>query len=234
MYVVKCIALNGAQAVRSGNIYDENYKWKYNEVGKVSDDVIAFYLNHSDSFSVLGKDGALSSSDGLEVVTGLSASDSVDGILHQTTFVLSAVALSITDALAYASKKLFTFPAGRIELIGVTSSLAFAVTTTRASTINASASMTYGLGSAAASNATLATTMVDMTPKTTQLLDGAVAAYTIAKGAALAASAQFDGTSTPVPMYFNAAFETGTDIDADGAIAISGSIAATWANLGDY
>lgn len=235
-YTVRCIAPHGTNLRRSVNTLDENSLWLYGEVGKVDDALIGNYSNHTDSFTVLGHDGPLTT--GVEVVTGLSAIDVFDGITHQTTFNLSAMALTVTDALAYASKKLFTFTEGRINVLGVTSSLAFAVTTDRTDvtgTINDSASLTYALGSVAASNITLSSTMVDLLPKTTKILDGVAAAYTTVSTAALGApAAQFDGTTTPQPVYLNVGFETNTQIDHDGILNITGHVTVTWTNLGDY
>lgn len=170
---------------------------------------------------------------GVAAGTGVTASEK-GGLVHRTRLTLAAAPIVVTDALAYGGQKVYDFPEGRILVLGATCSLAFAVTTARASTINDSAALKFALGSATASNATLATTMVDLIPKTSKTLDGAVAAYTTAVGAALAASAQFDGTGTPLDAYLNLAFETNTDIDGDGTIAINGTIDLTWINLGDY
>lgn len=166
--------------------------------------------------------------------TGVVASEQGDGVRHQTVLRLTDAPLTVTDALAYASQKIYDFPAGRILIEGVTSSLQFGVTSTRASTINDSAAMDWSVGSAAASSTTLATTMVDLVPKQDKTLDGVADAYTTAQGAALAASAQFDGTSTALDAYLNVAFPTTTDIDADGTLKISGTITISWVQLGDY
>lgn len=156
------------------------------------------------------------------------------GIVNSTLLTLTDQTIAVTDALAYASQKIYDFPAGRILLLGCVSYLKWGVTTARASTINDNASLTYAIGSAAASNVTLSGTMVDMHPKTTEVLDGAVAAYTAQVGAALAAAAQFDGTGTAIDAFLNVGFETGTDIDADGTLKVSGTIQLTWLNLGDF
>lgn len=235
MYLVKCISAKGASVPKTAETNNHVVNnWAPGQIDYVEDSQINRYIKSTDVFTILGQSGVVGSSTGLESVAGLTAVNNISvGGVNQTTFTLAAVALSITDALAYAGKKLFTFPQGRLDILGCVASLAFAVTTARASTINDSASMTYGLGSAAASNVTLATTMQDILPVTTKLLDGAVAAYTTASKAALAASAQWDGRTTAVPFYLNASFVTGTDIDADGAIAINGSFTVTWVNLGN-
>ncbi len=187
------------------------------------------------------------SSDGIEIIgtttlagvgavagTGNVASESGDGVVHKTTITLSAMELAVTDALAYASQKLYDFPAGRILILGTTGSLAWAVTTVRADTINDNAAMDWSVGSAAASSVTLATTMVDLLPKVDKTLDGSVAAFTSASTGALSASAQFDGTGTALDAYLNVSFPTTTDIDADGTLNVTGTVTITWINLGDF
>jgi len=210
--------------------------WQAGTVQQVDAGLIGYYQEHSDVFTILGGDGALT--EGVEVLTGLTAVNVTQSLVQQVNFTLTDVAITVTDALAYASKKIFTFPAGRILLLGVTASLKWAVTTDRAATtgtINDSALLTWAIGSVAASNITLSSTMVDMLPKLTKVLDGAAAAYTAtASTGALAASAQFDGTTTPVPVYLNVGFETNTDIDHDGILNTKGSIIMTYLNLGDY
>lgn len=173
---------------------------------------------------------------GAAAATGNVASESM-GVVNKTLLTLSAVAIAVTDANAYGGVKLYDFPEGRILILGVTSSIQWAVTTDRTAssgTINDSASLTWALGTAVASNATLATTMVDLIPKTTKVLAAATTALNTASTAALAASAQFDGTGTAKDAYLNAAFETGTDIDNDGTLTATGTILMHWILLGDY
>lgn len=165
--------------------------------------------------------------------TGLSVVTTGSGGTYRTVFTFSAMQITVTDALAYASQKIFDFAPGKIRMKGGTASLAFAVLTARASTINDSAAMDWSLGSAAASNVTLASTMVDFIAKQDKTLDGAVAAYTTAQAADIASEATFDGTSSAVDLYLNVSFPTGTDIDADGTLAVNGTITLLYENWGD-
>ena len=48
------------------------------------------------------------------------------------------------------------------------------------------------------------------------------------------ASAQFDGTTTPAPVYLNTAYATTTDVDADATQTISGTVNLVWVYLGDF
>jgi hypothetical protein len=164
---------------------------------------------------------------------GLSAVTTGSGGQYKTVITLKAMSITVTDALAYASQKLFDFAAGKIRIKGGTASLAFAVTSARAGTINDSAAMDWAIGTVAASNVTLDTTMVDVVAKQDKTLDGAVAAYTSAQAADVAAAATHDGTSTPIDIFLNVSFPTGTEIDADGTLAVNGTITLLWENWGD-
>jgi hypothetical protein len=161
-------------------------------------------------------------------VTGLTRRTFGGNGVYRTLFTFNAMSITVTDALAYASKKIFDFPIGRINIKGGRASLAFAVTSARAGTINDSAAMDWSVGTAAASATTLATTMVDIVAKQDHTLDGAVAAYTAAVAADVAAAAAYDGTGTAKDAYLNVAFPTGTDIDGDGTLAVRGTIELHW------
>jgi len=153
---------------------------------------------------------------------------------YRIVLTFNAMPISVTKALSYASQKLVDFPAGRLQIDGGTASLAFAVTSARVSTINDNAVLSWGLGTAAASSVTLATTMVNVVPQTNKTLDGAVAAYTTPSNVNAAAVAVYDGTTTPVDVYLNVAFPTATDIDADGTLAVNGTITLIASLFGDY
>jgi hypothetical protein len=166
-------------------------------------------------------------------VAGLTRTIKGGGGSYQLIFTFKAMAISVTDALAYASQKLFDFPQGRVYIKGGTATLAFAVTSARAGTINDNAAMDWSVGTAAASATALATTMVDIVAKQDHTLDGAVAAYTAAITANAEAAAFFDGTATAKDIYLNVSFPTGTDIDADGTLAVNGTITLNVEVMGD-
>lgn len=165
-------------------------------------------------------------------VSGLKRSTTGRAGVYRTVFTFTDMPITVTDALAYASQKIFDFPLGRINIKGGRASLAFAVTSARAGTINDSAAMDWAVGTAAASNITLAGTMLDIVAKQDHTLDGAVAAYTAAVAANVAAAATYDGTGTAKDAYLNVSFPTNTEIDADGTLAVTGSIELHWENWG--
>jgi len=78
--------------------------------------------------------------------SGLSVATTGSGGSYRTVITLTAMAIAVTDALAYASQKIFDFEAGFIRIKGGSASLAFAVTSARASTINDSAAMDWAVG----------------------------------------------------------------------------------------
>ena len=164
----------------------------------------------------------------------VTASELGNGVVHKTVLTLAATPLAITDANAYGSQQLYDFPEGRILVLGCTASIQFAVTSERASTINDDAAFDWALGTVAASNVTLGTTMVDLLPKVDKTLDATDDELHTASTGALAASAQFDGTGTAKEMHLNGSFPTGTDIDGDGTMTATGTVTVTWVNLGDF
>lgn len=178
-------------------------------------------------------------------VTGL-AMDTFhgNGPIKQTLFTLTAMPMTITDALAYASQKLGTFPEGRIHVLDCITSLAMTTTSTIASTLNAAAVVSHGIGSAPASSITLATTMMNMMPGSGEAVNNITASSTInvasatvtGKLAAVSAAhlgAILDGTGTAVPIYLNLGIPTNTEIDADATVTITGTILITWMCTGD-
>ncbi|MER8753630.1 hypothetical protein NKH57_31310 [Mesorhizobium sp. M1050] len=164
---------------------------------------------------------------------GLKAVTTGQGGSYRTVFTFAGMQVPVADALAYAGQKIFDFTEGKVRIKGGTARLQFAVLGIRAATINDNAALTWSLGSAAASSATLAGTMVNVLASTARTLDGAGAALSTASSADIAAAATLDGTTTPVDLYLNLAFATGTDIDADGTIAVTGTITLLWENWGD-
>lgn len=178
--------------------------------------------------------GAYTALNGALVAALTSVNEQQGFSVHTTVITLSATSVPVTDALAYAGIELYDFPEGRILILGATGTVQWAVTSTRASTINDSASLTWGLGTATASAATLATTMQDLLPVTTKVLSAATTALNTASTVPLAASTQFDGTATAKKAFLNASFATGTDIDGDGTMTATGTITIVWAFLGDY
>lgn len=167
------------------------------------------------------------------VGTNVSAVEyGTDGIVHKTVLSLAAVAQVITNTTAeYAGSLIYTFPQGRILVLGALASVAQTTTTTIATSISAGATGAMGLGSATASATSLTSTMVNMMPSTAYTSSATINVAAAVANGALAASAQIDGTATPVPVYFNTAIATGS---IDGGQTFTGTVTLSWINLGDY
>lgn len=156
------------------------------------------------------------------------------GGFNRIVLTLDNVPQAVVNGTEYQSTKIYTFPEGRILVLGVTATLRQKTTSVLASTLNASSTGAIALGSAAASNVSLSGTMVDMLPSTAFTSSATINVAGTAVSAALAASAQFNGTTTAIPVYLNTAYATTTDVDADATQTISGTVTMCWVNLGDY
>ena len=156
------------------------------------------------------------------------------GAFYQTTLTLVDVPQAVVNGTEYQSTPLYTFPEGRIFVVGVTATLQQKTTSALASTLNASSTGAISLGTVAASSTTLSGTMVDLLPSTAFTSSATINVAGTAVSAALAAAAAFDGTSAAKVMRLNTAYATTTDVDADATQTISGTIVATWIFLGDY
>lgn len=161
------------------------------------------------------------------------------GAFRQLTLTLTNVPLSVTDASAYGSVKLLTLPEGQITLLsGIAKALAFTTTSAIASTLNSGVTVQYGLGTAAASATTLATTMINVAPGSGQTVPTFTSSTTInvastAVNSILAAPTNLDGTGTALPIYLNVAVGTATDIDGDATLTVSGTVILTFTCNGD-
>ena len=151
-----------------------------------------------------------------------------------TTLTLANVAQTVTNGTEYQGTKIYGFPAGRISILGVTATLQQKTTSALASTLNAGSTGAIALGTATASNVSLTGTMVDLLPSTAFTSSSTINVAGTAVSAALAAAAQFDGTSTAKDVYLNTAYATTTDVDGNATQTISGTVVITWINLGDY
>lgn len=199
-----------------------------------------------DGFTVLDQGGTVPTSPVGAVVSGLNITCAEEGYgpFRKTTLTFAATPLAITDALTYAGLKIYDFPAGRIRVLDCLASLAFTTTSVIASTLNSGVTVSYGFGSATASAATLATTMMNFMPGSGETVKSFTSSTTINVASAgvtglLAAvsaaqlGAILDGTATAVDMFLNLAVPTNTDIDGDSTLTVTGSLQFAWLNGGD-
>lgn len=194
------------------------------------------------SFKLVQNNGSLKVVEGVDgpdnygapSVSTVTAKHVAFGPLVQTTLTLANVAQSVVNGTEYQGTKIYDFPACRLSVLGCIATLQQKTTSALASTLNASSTGAIALGTATASNVSLTGTMVDLLPSTAFTSSATINVAGTAVSAALAAAAQFDGTSTAKDMYLNTAYATTTDVDADATQTISGTIVITWLNLGDY
>lgn len=179
--------------------------------------------------------GTAGSGAGAAAGTGVTATESGDSTVHQTTLTLvnTPVTVANTTGASFGSQKLYDFPEGRLLILGVTAY--FSTIDWSGQDIGATGSGDYSLGTTATADATLATTDVDLLPSSAMLDPFVAGVGSSNAGTALAASAQFDGTATPKDCYLNVIIDDADVADAASDIVLfTGTIKITWINLGDY
>lgn len=166
------------------------------------------------------------------VAAYVGSSDSTLGPVHQTLLTLSALPQTVVNGTEYQGTKVFTFPKGRILVLGVTATIAQTTTSDIASTLNSGKTGALALGTVVASNVALTSTMADLMPSTAYLTSTVINVPAAAVLGALVASAQFDGRATAKEMYVNTGYATTGDVDADATQTLAGTILVSWINLG--
>lgn len=175
---------------------------------------------------------------------GVTVAESGFGNFRRTILTLTNTPLSLTDALAYTSLKLYDFTAGRYRFFDCVASLAFTTTSTIASTLKSGVTCSWGIGTVAASSITLATTMMNLMPGSGETVKaftsstvinvaGTTVTGFLANIAAAQLAACINGTATDPDLYLNISVPTITDIDADAGLTVSGTIQLSYVNGGD-
>jgi hypothetical protein len=163
-------------------------------------------------------------------------------VIHKTIITLNSVPISMVDANNGGGTQIYTFPLGRIIVLGaMATGLQETTTTAIASTINSGVNLSVGLGTVQTTtqnSGTLATTQQDLVGQFTCVSSATINVAAAVCNGQLAASAQFDGTTTgsgPKKAFLNVGVPTATDIDADGTATFTGTITLYWIRLGpDY
>lgn len=170
------------------------------------------------------------------VVAGkCTAVEQLSGIIHKTILTLSLTGDNDLDLAGDADNgvgvKIYDFPAGRILLLGAM--IDAEVVCNDAFNANPNDVFKVGAGSVSATQAAegdLTLTEQDIIPATTIDTQGNTV-LTNALKAALAASAQFDGTSSALDLFINAAILNASTTKAV-TIALTGRLTLYWINLG--
>lgn len=208
-------------------------------LAKVALPVGAMLRVSGDGISVIDSSGqSLQSSAGAggtvgTVAANVSAVESGD-LVRKTVLTMTDVSVTVanTTGVSFGGTKIYDFPAGRILLLGVTAAnISFGLTDEgNATPIDGDMGGDIAIGSTAPDDGTLTDTDVDILPSTSidPISDGV-------DGAALAASAQFDGTTTPLDAYFNILIDDAdVEDEASDVLLVSGTVTMHWILLGDY
>lgn len=163
--------------------------------------------------------------------TGNTAAE-YQAALRKTVITFDDHSITMTDATtagSHGSTKIYDFPAGAIQVLGSSCDL---TTTAGAGGIDDAAEAVLSLGSATAGtdNATLTSTEADIIASYAGTLSSGTGVFT--KYGSLVAAA-FDGTTTPVDLYINAAVPDAGST-ADDTLTVAGTCTIAWANLGDF
>lgn len=183
--------------------------------------------------------GGSSSSGNGTAATGVTATETGVGAFHKTVLSFTALAMAISDANVGGGVKLYTFPEGNITILGAVATVAETTTSVLASTLNASAVLSAGIGSVQTTtqaSGTLVTTQQDIVNAFAVTASATInVAGAAANGKQLGTTTiRLDGTTTPQPIWLNAGVVTNTDIDADATSTWTGTVTVTWVQNGDY
>jgi len=121
--------------------------------------------------------------------------------------------------------QIYDFPEGRILVLGVT--VEDMTVAPLGNGFTGADGGDFGFGTTTAAGNNLETTEVNFCPATS--IDG----VTNVTDSALAASAQFDGTTTPVNLFANFQVDP-SDITNDVSLTFDATVTITWVNMGDY
>jgi hypothetical protein len=206
--------------------------WQAGTVQQIDTSLLPYYQEHADVFTILGGDGALT--ENVAVITGLTAASVTQSLVQQVTFTLANVGQTLPNTGQYIGTKLFTFPAGRINVLGCIATLQEKTTSAILGTLNAGKTGAVSLGTTVAASTTLDGTQADLLPSTAWISGATINVGGTAVSAALAVSCQLDGTTSAKELWLNSAVVTDGDLDADATISWTGSITITFLVLGDY
>lgn len=163
----------------------------------------------------------------------VSAVERGNSVVHKTVLTLTATPVTMRETEQGGGVKIYDFPEGRIVILGATGSIVPTTTSILASTLHASVTCNWGVGTVTQSNATLATTEQNITQVAAFTSSATINVAGSAVGGAGALAAH-DGTSTPIAAFLNLAVAGAGDIDADATVTVTGTITISWINLGDF
>jgi hypothetical protein len=157
-----------------------------------------------------------------------------DGVLHKTVLTLTATPVTLTDAKEGGGVKIYDFPVGHIAFQGAYGTLTITTTSTLASTLNASKTLAWGVGTVlydnTATDGTLHATEANIIASTAATSSATVNVANTATTGLGATQATLNG-ATALDANLNISVPTDTDIDGDATVTVTGTITILWANL---
>lgn len=177
-------------------------------------------------------DGAVPASSTIAMNDGIQ-------VTHRTVITLNDLAVSLSDTNVGGGSLIFTFPQGIIRYIGgIAKAITPTTTSTLASTLNASKTLSVGVGTVqtvSQASGTLTTTEQDLINAFSATSSATVnVAGTGGTGISAVAGVLIDGHTTAGTAYLNFGVPTATDIDGDATITVDGEVTLIWQYLGDY
>lgn len=160
------------------------------------------------------------------------------GNFHTTVLTLTGLAMAISDVHVGGGTKIYTFPEGNITVLNATASVTETTTSTIASTLKATKTLSVGVGSVQTTtqdSGTLVTTEQDIVNAFSAVSSTTINTPGTGGTGKITATTllRYDGTATPQAVYLNCGIPTATDIDADATSTWSGTVTITWVSGGD-
>jgi hypothetical protein len=159
--------------------------------------------------------------------------DKAIGDFHTTTITMNGVAVTVanTTGISFGGTKLIDFPAGRIQVMGAyQTGITFGLTNAgNVTPIDGTMGGDVSFGTTAPTDGTLTAADVDIVPSAS--IDPISGGCAISR---LAASATFDGTSTPIDVFVNVLIDDADVADAaSDVLEVSGTLVINWIFAGD-
>ena len=159
----------------------------------------------------------------------VSAVERGNGIIHQTVITLATLPLTLRDTQQGLGVKIYDFPVGQITILGGSGSVQETTTAVLTTTLNASVTYNWGVGTITQASATLATTEQNIVTVTEGTASATINVEAAASSSASTGGATtFNGKTTAIDAFFNVAVATAGDIDADATTTWDGTITITW------
>ncbi len=176
---------------------------------------------------------------GVVAAATVVASESAFGAFHQTVLTLTNVAVAVSDTHVGGGTKIYTFPEGIVAVLAASATVTPTTTSVLASTLNASSTLSTGVGSVITTtqdSGTLATTQQDIVNAFSTTSSATINVAGTAGSGYLSATTmlKYDGHTTAQAIYLNVGVPTATDIDADATTTWSGTVTILWVYAGDY